>query len=180
MGCCLSAGNHNQEMDNRRSINGEPQPPVSPHRILQVETVKEVLLEATVAPKPRPEKFKPMLQEWKTEVRKPPRIAGKDGCENTECGKSLSTVAAIKRSAAIVDQRPPLRKQRANGEGRAAARRSVAVPQPEKRGQVALMRRVRGEEVAPPRKECDRKSPAAGEAETLENPFVSLECFIFL
>lgn len=156
---------------------------MSPCRILQVETVKEVLPETTLAPKSTAEKFKPMLQEWKTEVRKQPTIAGKDSGENAECGKSLSTVAAIKRSAAIgdavVDQRPSPRKRRVNGEGRAAARR-VAVPQPEKRGQVASMRPVRGEEVAPPRKEFDRKSPAAGEAETLENPFVSLECFIFL
>ncbi|KAL1562425.1 hypothetical protein AAHA92_05004 [Salvia divinorum] len=176
MGCCLSAGNHNQEAENRRGI-------------IQVETVKEVLLETTVAPEPQAENFKPMSQEWKTEVRKPPTIARKYGENASEIKpsaavESLPAAPVIKPSVAVdngvVDPRPPLpRKRRVNGRGRVAARR-VAAPQPEKRGQVASLRPVRGEEVAPPRKECDQKSAAVGDAETLENPFVSLECFIFL
>lgn len=255
MGCCLSAGNRHREAEYRRSIDGEP--PTSPRGIIEVETVKEVLLETPVAPK-ADEKIKatpPENQERKPEVPpaevidRKPDAAGKDGGETasevTEISEvcsyseSLSTAAAPGKDAdlddGVVDQRPPLRKRRAHGGGRGRGERvgarRVAAPPPEKRGQVAPLKPVRGRPVAaqprngaeengngrrkdlkegsgkrsrspvsreeiaaPPRDETDQKTPiptpaaaapsnggvAAGEAESLENPVVSLECFIFL
>lgn len=246
MGCCLSSGPHNHEAEQRRSIDGEP--PTSPPGILEVETVKEVLLETPVVPKAdADDKIKslaPGNPEWKPEVRPPPVINGKyDGeivsevsemSEVCSYSESLSTTTAQEKGAddddGVVDQRPPPRKRRAHGGGRGRGERVVARrmggPSPEKRGQVAPLRPVRGrpmvaqprngeeenrnlkrkdlveasgrrsrspvrrEEVTPPRNESDQKAPAAAEprndvasadeAETLENPVVSLECFIFL
>lgn len=251
MGCCLSAGGHNHEAEQRRSIDGEP--PTSPPGNLEVETVKEVLLETAVAPK-ADDKIKAMPpgnQEWKAEVRPAAVINGNPGVPGKDDGEivsevsemsevcsyseSLSTKTAQERAGAdvddgVVDQRPPPRKRRAHGGGRGRRERVVArrmaVPSPEKRGQVARLRPVRGrqmaaqprngaeengnfkrkdlvegsgrrsrspvrrEEAPPLRNESDRKVAAAAEprndvvsaeeAETLENPVVSLECFIFL
>lgn len=241
MGCCLSSGRHNHEAEQRRSIDGEP--PTSPPGILEVETVKEVLLETPVVPKADDDKIKsipPGNPEWKPEFRPPALINGKDDGEivsevsemSEVCSysESLSTTTAQEKGAdvddGVVDQRPPPRKRRAHGGGRGRGARRMAAPSPEKRGQVAPLRPVRGrpmvaqqrngaeengnlkrkdvveasgrrsrspvrrEEVAPPRNESDQKAPAAAEhrndvvsaeeAETLENPVVSLECFIFL
>ncbi|XP_047973402.1 uncharacterized protein LOC125215869 [Salvia hispanica] len=236
MGCCLSAGSHNREAENRRSIDGEP--PTSPRAILEVETVKEVLLETPVALKSDGEKLKPKSpenQESSAEFRPPPVIAGSRDAPGNDAGDTASEItelseigsyseslAAAAAAAAdedgVVDQRPPPRKRRANGGGRGRRERVVgrrlAAPTPEKRGPVAPVRAVRGRAGAegngngdgnlngknvaegygrspgrqkevgppqPPRKESDEKTPAAEEeAETLENPVVSLECFIFL
>ncbi|KAL1567675.1 hypothetical protein AAHA92_03129 [Salvia divinorum] len=228
MGCCLSAGNRNREAENRRSIDGEP--PTSPRAILEVETVKEVLLETTGEEKLKPKS--PENQELKAELLHPPEIVGNRDAPGNEAGytaseitevseigsysESLSAKAAMAADEdGVVDQRPPPRKRRGRGGGRGrrerVVARRVAPPPPEKRGPVRAVRGtprnvaegngngnvngknveedygrspVRQKEVAPPpppRKESDEKTPAAdGEAETLENPVVSLECFIFL
>ncbi|KAG6386962.1 hypothetical protein SASPL_152144 [Salvia splendens] len=235
MGCCLSAGSRNREAENRRSIDGEP--PTSPRAILEVETVKEVLLETPVALKSDSEKLKPMSpenQESTAEFRQPPETAGSRDAPGNDAGntaseitelseigsysESLSAAAAAADEDGVVDQRPPLRKRRSNGGGRGRRERVVGRRVPEKRGPVAPVRAVRGRAVAaaprnvaegngngnlngknveegygrspvrqkevgpplPPRKESDEKTPAEEEAETLENPVVSLECFIFL
>lgn len=241
MGCCLSSGRHNHEAEQRRSIDGEP--PTSPPGILEVETVKEVLLETSVVPKADDDKIKSMPPgnpECKPEVRPPGLINGKDYGEIVSEFSEMSEVCSYSESLwtttaqgkggdvddGVVDQRPPPRKRRAHGGGRGRGARRMAAPSPEKRGQVAPLRPVRGrpmvaqqrngaeengnlkrkdvveasgrrsrspvrrEEVAPPRNESDQKAPAAAEhrndvvsaeeAETLENPVVSLECFIFL
>ncbi|KAH6795468.1 hypothetical protein C2S51_036454 [Perilla frutescens var. frutescens] len=250
MGCCLSARDRNTEAEHRRSIDGEP--PTSPPGIIEVETVKEVLLETPVVAKAddKIRAMPPGNQEWKAEARPAAVINGHldaprkdDGdivsevseiSEMCSYSESLSTTAALEKSAdvddGVVDQRPPPRKRRAHGGGRGMGDRVVArrtaAPSPEKRGQVAPLRPVRGrpvapqprngaeengnakrkdpvegsgrksrspvrrEEVAPPRNESDQKTPApveprndvvpADEVESLENPVVSLECFIFL
>lgn len=232
MGCCFSAGDRNTEAEHRRSIDGEP--PSSPPGILEVETVKEVLLETPVAPKDD-EKIKAMPpgnQEWKAEVRPTatvingnPNAPRKDDgdvvsevseiSEMCSYSESLSTTAALEKSAdiddGVVDQRPPPRKRRAHGGGRGRGERVVArrtaAPSPEKRGQVAPLRSARGRPVAEENGNGKRKDLLEGsrrrsrspekreeaaaaeprndvvpvdEAESLENPVVSLECFIFL
>ncbi|KAG6385121.1 hypothetical protein SASPL_153949 [Salvia splendens] len=242
MGCCLSAGSRNREAENRRSMDGEP--PMTPRAILEVETVKEVLLETPVALKSDGEKLKPRSpenQESPAEFRQAAATAGSRDAPGNDAGDTASEITELSEignyseslSAAaagdedgVVDQRPPPRKRRATGGGRGrrervVGRRVAAPPPPEKRGPVAPVRAVRGRTVAapprkvaegngngnenlngknveegygrspvrekevgpppPPRKESEEKTLAAeGEAETLENPVVSLECFIFL
>ncbi|XP_042043943.1 uncharacterized protein LOC121789591 [Salvia splendens] len=139
MGCCLSAGSRNREAENRRSIDGEP--PTSPRAILEVETVKEVLLETPVALKSDSEKLKPKSpenQESPAEFRPPPEIAGSRDAPGNDAGdtaseitelseigsysESLSAAAAAADEDGVVDQRPPLRKRRANGGGEGGGR----------------------------------------------------------
>lgn len=248
MGCCLSAGDHHSETEQRCSIDGAP--PASPPCALEEETVKEVLLETPVVPKAdeRIKGMSPANREWKVEVGSTPVIHGnsdpprKDDEEIVSEVSEMSEMCSYSESFSnataqekkdddedgVVNQRPPPRKRRAHtggrGRGERVAARRAGAPSPERRGQVAPLRPVRGKpmaaqprnvadengrrrdlgegsgrrsrspvrraEVDAQRNASDVKTPATGEpsndvvsaeeAESLENPVVSLECFIFL
>ncbi|KAK4420474.1 hypothetical protein Salat_1997800 [Sesamum alatum] len=240
MGCCLSTG------DRRHSDAENRAPPRSPPAAPEEETVKEVLLETTVAPKVDDRIKGTPLGDQEVKVEAGPKAVihgnpdppGKPDeeivCEVSEVSEMCSYSESFSNATAqekrdddedgVVNQRPPTRKRRvpAGGRGRVVARRAAAAPSPEKRGQVAPLRPVRGRAMAgqprnvaeengrrrDPGEGSGRKSPvrrvdegarrnvgdeksvatpehpndvvAAEEAESLENPVVSLECFIFL
>ncbi|KAL3624729.1 hypothetical protein CASFOL_031397 [Castilleja foliolosa] len=85
MGCCLSSRDHrHHEMD---SIGGAP--PTSPPHILDVETVKEVLLETPVTAVPNADErikglMSPESREWKEGAGVPPPSAAIRGGPDPE------------------------------------------------------------------------------------------------
>lgn len=240
MGCCFSARNRRPEADRGSSIDGAP--PTSPPGVFEEEAVKEVLMETPIVLK-----NDGGMLPGKVEVESTAVIRGNSGQlkkDKEEIASEVSEICSYSESLSnataqgkkddeeeddgVVNQRPPPRKRRVHGGGRGRGervvpRRMAPSPPPEKRGQVALLRPVRGRPVAAqPRNVAeenggkrdagedpvkrsrspvkfaesdarlnaeDEKIPvpattndvvSAEEAETLENPVVSLECFIFL
>ncbi|KAK6142557.1 hypothetical protein DH2020_022905 [Rehmannia glutinosa] len=140
--------NHRLETDSRGGA-----PPTSPPPVLEEETVKEVLLETPiVVPKDVGEKSEECGQEIKD---------GRWKLDRRRYSESFSNATAQEKKDddddGVVNQRPPPMRTRrgiSGGRGRGRGRgerviaRRAAAPSPEKRGQVAPLRPVRGRPMA--------------------------------